>query len=571
MPSFEHKIIKNSIANLDMRPPDSQEFLEWIKAQAHLDLLNKNANDDEIIMSANGGYTFVYTALISNERLSSLDKEDLFEWDGNLYSSAATYGFGGDRHDVWVERGNHSRFSGGSSGIKQMVFMRTIEGAKDDDRRYFEINQDYAHVTGIHWRTEHDSFIRYDENGDISHVVSATYDQKSGISLVTFQREPLEEFLAATGSSLIRRFDFSLIGKNFTQWSDGPERLIEENKNLFYRQKIDGNSAYTYGVQIISFNRDKSEIFKQIKNSFSGRRSNEYENFIIHDMRNERVLKVSTNPLDTTNYFKAKHNSLPFELSPAFFRPEVLQKYKSDSDKYILSEREIKCRGSWNLTLYDINEAGQVHAYICYLRRLPYLEQKYWASFNEKPKAIISKRALNNDLLGKFTDESTPLGKVLRIVNVWDQRKVSWWELKDKDLLRRVHLPITSNKDEWATAFLNLSKLIIEGFSEKKIKSKLDEQEITYDNIQGVSISISLLEKLIYKGNDKMKLDSLRTIQRIRSKTIAHSNVDEARELEKNAKRNHGTFREHFEHVCTQLVNELQLIEKQFPDPKSKK
>ena len=59
----------------------------------------------------------------------------------------------------------------------------------------------------------------------------------------------------------------------------------------------------------------------------------------------------------TANYFT--QSDLPFEMSPAFFHPEVLTRYKSDSDKYTLQDRSISCRGAWHLQTYDINDAGQ--------------------------------------------------------------------------------------------------------------------------------------------------------------------------------------------------------------------
>jgi hypothetical protein len=36
-------------------------------------------------------------------------------------------------------------------------------------------------------------------------------------------------------------------------------------------------------------------------------------------------------------------------LSPAFFRPEVLLKYKADRDKYTVGERDVSCRAAWHL------------------------------------------------------------------------------------------------------------------------------------------------------------------------------------------------------------------------------
>jgi hypothetical protein len=95
-----------------------------------------------------------------------------------------------------------------------------------------------------------------------------------------------------------------------------------------------------------------------------------YVELITLDWRNKRVAKVSTDPKATTNYFEAHSNSLPFEVSPAFFRPDVILKYKTDKEKYTVGERDITCRAAWHLKAFDVNEAGQVFAYIRYLRDL---------------------------------------------------------------------------------------------------------------------------------------------------------------------------------------------------------
>ena len=139
-------------------------------------------------------------------------------------------------------------------------------------------------------------------------------------------------------------------------------------------------------MQIIRPRRPAAEINEDIKNGWTGQRHKQYVEFIAHDWRNQRTTKVSTNPKLTTNYFDVEGNSRPFELSPAFFRPEVLSKYKTDHDKYKITDRGINCRAAWTLRGYDVNEAGQVHAYICDLRALPYSEQLHWLSLNEEPK-----------------------------------------------------------------------------------------------------------------------------------------------------------------------------------------
>lgn len=70
------------------------------------------------------------------------------------------------------------------------------------------------------------------------------------------------------------------------------------------------------------------------------------------------------------NYFV--ESDLPFQTSATFFRPEARLKYKTDPDKYQIEGRSIHCRGALFLKSFDINAAGQVHAYLCDLNLLPY-------------------------------------------------------------------------------------------------------------------------------------------------------------------------------------------------------
>ena len=191
------------------------------------------------------------------------------------------------------------------------------------------------------------------------------------------------------------------------------------------------------GVQIIRPRRPEKDVFTDMTSGWSGRKNKKYSEFIAYDWRNGRIGKISTDPSATANYFNAEGNSLPFELSPAFFRPEVLSKYKADRDKYTVGERDVSCRAAWHLEGIDVNKAGQVHAYICYLRRLPFEEQLHWLSFNEPPKASISKRAFLNDFKGEWVTFMEPLRKVLSIVRRWHSDKVTWWTLRDEKLLDR--------------------------------------------------------------------------------------------------------------------------------------
>jgi hypothetical protein len=484
VPSFEHKKLLERISSLNAIPNDPNAFAEWLKAENQLAFLRENAQEEELVFYASGPYFFIHALAVRDDKLAPVNENDLLEWSCNPYRSVASYVSGGGQSDIWIERAFHHVGADSFEGGRQLVFVRSFEGLRDGDANYFEILQEYAHVTGIHWRQEQHAYCRFDEHGDFQPVVSITQGRgHEAITLVSFKREPLEQYLAASGFTLVQLFDFTLYRPScFNGWPEGPEKRHRLNDDLFFRQKAAGEQAsYTHGVQIVRPSRDRTQIFSAMQDEWFGSQARHVE-FIAHDWRNRRITPIlSTDPVATTNYFRAEGNSLPFEVTPAFFRPEVLLKYKADRDKYTIDSRQIHCRGAWTLRNYDVNEAGQVHTYIRYLRDLPYEEQLYWKSYNELPKAPISKRALTIDIDGMPYPYADSLQKVLSIVKHLTENAPIWWKLRDDALIERLSIPRTTSRDEWAEAFMDLSKLIVEGFETKEIRRMLSDRGVGFD------------------------------------------------------------------------------------------
>ena len=282
------------------------------------------------------------------------------------------------------------------------------------------------------------------------------------------------------------------------------------------------------------------------------RTGRQYATFVINDWRNGKVHEVSTDPAHSANYFNDENNSLPYETSPAFFRAEVLSKYKADRDKYTINEEHgfISCRGAWHLKSYSVNEDGQVHAYLCDLRNLPYQEQLYWKSNNEEPRGGISKRAYENDFEGVWASEDTPLERILYML------------IKDEAILAKINTPVSSSRDEWAQSFLDLSIAVIENFRTKPIRGILSQKNIAFEKTDR---TLALLERLLRSrdsgGGHRTGLEGLRQAQSIRSKVQSHSRGTEADEIARNAVVEYGTYREHFKRVCDQIADELEMIE----------
>ena len=224
-------------------------------------------------------------------------------------------------------------------------------------------------------------------------------------------------------------------------------------------------------------------------------------------------------------------------------------KYKNDREKYeVLEEsRLIRCRAGWSLRAYDINKRGQVHAYIVYLRSLPYQEQLYWRSFNEEPKAGISARALEHDFKGEWTDCTTPLLDLLALLRKWTDAKVSWWRPGSDERFAAVNTPYTSSVEEWSRAFLDLAKLLVEAFQKSAIRNELLRFGTQLDKEES---SIALLERLLVAAGtlpDRKRLKGLRELQDVRSKVASHVPGKRADELKRNALEQHGSYRAHFE------------------------
>jgi hypothetical protein len=561
MPSFDHRKLKEKILALDTPPSDTEAFRQWVKAGAHLSFLKANAQANEVVIYGSGPYSFIHSIVVPDDQLDGAADDDLLCWSCNPYTSIASYVSGGGRKSMWVERGGHDRGSKLLNTGKDLIFVRTFEGWSGAGGTYVELNQEYAHLTGIHWRPEEQAYCRFDGNGDLRHVVSSTIRDGTNISLVTFTWEELEEYLSISNQALIRLYDFTLLKREqFVAWPDIDEEIHRESGELFYRQRGSADATYTRGVQIIRPRRTIAEVSKDVTNEWSGRRQKQYAEFLAHDWRNKCLTRISTDPTATTNYFEAEGNDKPFELSPAFFRPEVLSKYKTDREKYTLKEREVSCRSAWHLPGYDVNEAGQIHAYICDLRQLPYSEQLYWQSFNVEPKTGISGRAFVNDFQGEFVTFSHPREQIMSIARSWEERSVSWWKLRDPELLNRANVPLTSSKDEWSEAIMDIAKVVIEGFDTNAIRRQLKQVGATYEQKDG---TITLLEKLLNFGrhiDDPVRLDSLREAWDIRSKIGGHTRGTQAQQIMQDAVSEHGSFPEHFTKLCKRISAELVAI-----------
>jgi hypothetical protein len=394
----------------------SGEYKAWIKQDDFVRFLKVLPNLNEIILYASTPSAFIYGVLVPKRLVTPPIVDDLDRWSCNPFSSwGVSIGPGKPPKISLSPPLDHTSSKTLDRG-EQIVFARRFDG-RQEHSSYIEISQKLTHAFGLHYVPERDSFCRYDERGDIEDVVRIeSISGQSGRDqgrVVAILRDTLDEYMVITGQALVLLYDSTRFELNhFGGWKNQDITYSELQPEIYYRiGENPGTASYLRGFQIIRPSISKKDVLGRYE--FGKSKLKQYTTFIAQDWKHGKVHECSCDPSQLGNYFV--ESDLPFETTPVFFRPDVLLKYKGDSDKYEIQQRSITCRHAWHLETYDVNEFGQVHTYLIYLSYLPYEEQLYWKSFNEPPKGPISKRAIQTDFKGEWDTAYDPLESLMSV------------------------------------------------------------------------------------------------------------------------------------------------------------
>jgi hypothetical protein len=547
--------------------PSQEDFDSWLGMGSALDFLRDNSQQDEFVVYASNRSSFIHAILAPASSLSPPDIDDLMSWNCNPSSSwGITVRFSEPR-SVWISPPlDHTGTKTLSNG-EQLVFARYFDGGSSK-KSYYEMLQKFTHVFELHYVDERHAYCRLDRHGDVEDMIRIVETpgkgDESGANVVLFNRALLNEYLTLTDSVIVRTFDFTRFRPGtFSGWAAPHDARFHSDGDLQYRLHVElGHASYLRGFQLVRSLATKDAIIKRF--DYTKTKDQRYASFIAVDWKNKITKEISCAPGHTANYFT--ESELPFELSPAFFKPEVLLKYKADSDKYRLDGRSISCRGAWSLRTYDINDAGQVHTYLVYLRDLPYEEQLYWKSHNEEPAAPISKRAFTTDFEGTWHLEYDPLDSLKDAVGGLNRDQVPWWTLRSGKPLDRLNYPVTSSPDEWANEILNLDQLVVEGFETKWLRKAAQSRGRTPD-ISFASLKLveeCLLSVGFAEDHAKSVVAPLREVHDLRSKVKGHASGKDGATLKKQILKDHSTYKEHFRTLCQRCDESVRDLEEAF-------
>lgn len=535
---------------------NSQSWL--VGAEESIDFLRLNSENDDIVIYATGSSVLIHGVLAPTAKLTPPDGKDL--QDNNIpmpddsWRIQQVWG-GGKGHRMYLEAplsSSSKSFQGG----EKLIFRRSFAGVTEGPAT-IELSQKLIHSLDLHYMPDRTAYCRLDSRGDIEDVIKVTQLNKGStwdyLDVVTIRRKELDAFMALTDTCLVLRFDFTRVRwGSFGGWGE-INRYSRNATDLFYHGGTSGQGSYCHGAFIVRPEVTVDDLVQAWKDDES-KANRSYATFKIYDRKNDANVETSCGPEFLSNYFQK--SELPWEISPAFFRSEVLHRFKADPEKYTLEDRSVSCRNAWYLKTYDINEAGQVHTYIGYLADLPYEEQLYWQAFNEWPKGPISARAHQTDIVGDWHCEYEPLGTLKSTISLMDKSPPSWWKPRGDALSDAVRYPATDSVKEWGDEVLALDQYLVEGFLLKPLREIAEAGNRTVEQ-KWASIRV-LQEVLIVKGctdeEAKLLVLPMQKLHALRTEVRGHATTEKKKMAESHARANFGTLRVHF----TQLVTDCE-------------
>lgn len=562
-------------------PEDGHTLKSWVRQPLLWNLLqDQREGDGDVILygtAFNRSSILIHAVLVPLKRLSPPDPDDLMAWSCSPFDSwgcGLVWG-GGRPARVEMTLPLSSADSKTISQGEQLIFARSFDG-RAVDQHYYELAHSLTHAHGLHWTPERRAWCRFDDSGDVENVIRLEeiggIDGYGDAAAIVIPREILEMHMAATQTALVQMIDSTCVSSDFGGWGKEQEfRYVDASRDLYCRLGGGGHEgSYIRGVQVLRPRESATELGTRLHAQERG--AKDYATFLTHDVKNQRLVQVSCSPDALASYFQPE-SPLPLQISPAFFNAQVLDKYKADPEKYRLGHRSISCRNAWSLQTYDINEAGQVHTYITYLGRLPHAEQLYWKSFNEAPKASISKRAFTTDIQGSWDTEHDPLQALVRLLGQLSSDRVPWFKLRQQSLPDQLHYPVTDSVKLWADALLNLAKVLVEGLEKTFFTAELKSLGRVAEPQWG---TIKLAEAaLAGRGIDGEIIDQaitpLRELQGLRTKLSAHAGATEAAGIRAALLREHGSPKAHVAALCDQLTAALEILRSVFGGGKAKR
>lgn len=482
----------------------------------------------------------LHSALVSDEKLS--DALSRYEWDLRKGSNGVS--------EIWSD-GKWSFCHDDIDVLEPFVLYRS---ANYDIDNYVELSQDFRVLLNMHDRyispTEH-CFVVDNENGDWEKVAEIKGET------IRIKLTSLRKYLALRRMNLLLFFDeMRFSQQSFKELGLTPvmNQIVKDDDYIYNYSSLvdchaDGNKSggWIMGKCVLRY-REKDYN----RDSFD-QDDKQYAEFIYDYDDEGEPMSHSCKKETLSNYFVANGDN-PLEMTPIFFKKEVLDKYYSNPNKYTVSDGAVGCEGSWSLYI-DNDHRNYVIVPLVYLGNLDYSEQLYWKGYNVSPERDMgfSKTAYKRWIEGNFCD---PMFPDLQFKYRFKQFNKRWekqfgWPLflplidEDEHRYKTLHcLTTENNHSDFDEQILSMTKLVVDSLNQKCLQSEIDDSNTEVESFlkeRKVTSSLELkagIDKfLAFIFSKGMKcpdmVNFLRKVQSLRSNSVAHRKSNKRKDLAK--------------------------------------
>lgn len=482
----------------------------------------------------------LHSALVSDEKLS--DALSRYEWDLRKGSNGVS--------EIWSD-GKWSFCHDGIDVLEPFVLYRS---ANYDIDNYVELSQDFRVLLNMHDRyispTEH-CFVVDNENGDWEKVAEIKGET------IRIKLTSLRKYLALRRMNLLLFFDeMRFSQQSFKELGLTPvmNQIVKDDDYIYNYSSLvdchaDGNKSggWIMGKCVLRY-REKDYN----RDSFD-QDDKQYAEFIYDYDDEGEPMSHSCKKETLSNYFVANGDN-PLEMTPIFFKKEVLDKFYSNPNKYTVSDGAVGCEGSWSLYI-DNDHRNYVIVPLVYLGNLDYSEQLYWKGYNVSPERDMgfSKTAYKRWIEGNFCD---PMFPDLQFKYRFKQFNKRWekqfgWPLflplidEDEHRYKTLHcLTTENNHSDFDEQILSMTKLVVDSLNQKCLQSEIDDSNTEVESFLTERKVTSSLE--LKAGIDKFQafifskgmkcpdmVNFLRKVQSLRSNSVAHRKSNKRKDLAK--------------------------------------
>ena len=538
----------------------TDEFNEWLKCNNAMKFLFENSRDDWVVIYSGMDNAFIHGVLVPERAFKPLNTDDLLQWKGSPCSS---WRVGSTDISTPIEPPLASFGSKALAKGEQIIFIRQPKDGLGM-QRYVEINQKIIYSLKLHYRHDQKAWLRPDKNGDVKPFIKII--EQDGTFIVAFDRGLISAYASLTKSILVRMFDFP----SFHETGEFP--------HTYYRVSRE-NSAESYiGVQLLKSAMPKKYAVELINTIYENKQ--EYETFLALDWQYSKQL---------VNMSCSKEH---YKLLPAFFRQEVLSRYKSDQNKYKFSEHSIGEGNKWSLK-YSINDEGQVHAWLVDIGKIPYDEQQHLKLYNEAPRptitnfdqepeqilaSVIEKGFYEAEIKGIWDYTQRPLSLLKDTLCELDESQCPWWKKSTVGCIDKINYPIVksfNDSEDWGREIQQLHGLLVEGLQKNWLESKAQELQLDIKSIKKGSLNLleKCLTRLGYQDAEEI-VAPLRYLKKLRNKVspahpqIKEADKQEAAELKRVALEEHGSYWKHYDRLVEQCNDTFRKLAEVFGQQK---